>query len=176
MPQEVGLKQWAKRQNPKQQQAVAIAMAHLAELPISETKHGVAVPFPFRDRNEFKQYHSNRELNRRISVAPVVELPMEGLNAIQHSVKPKTVAWYVRNPDREIGRTHPKTGIPNDLPIVIQQAGIRYLFDGHHRATAAYLRGDKQLQVRFVNFDDDAQKPDGSYSKSGSASANTASS
>ncbi len=172
---DAGLKTWAKKANPKAQQASMAAKMALMHLPVSQTKHGVAVPFPFRDREEFKQFHSNKELNQRITNAPVVDMPTEGLNAIQHSVKPKTVAWYIDNPERQEGRVHPKTGIPNDLPIVIQQNGIRYIFDGHHRATAAALKGEKSIQVRFVNFDDDAPKPPGSVSQSASASANTAS-
>lgn len=138
------------------------------QLPPSETGHGVAVPFPFRDRSEYKSLHSNREINQRIRSAPIVDIPMKGLFSVQHSVKPKLVSYYIDHGGPMEGRVHPKTGTPQDYPIILQQNGVRWVYDGNHRTTAAYLRGEKSIQARFVNFDDDPGQP-GSSSRSADA-------
>jgi hypothetical protein len=131
------------------------AEQRLARMPESSTGHGVAVPFPYTDRAAYKDKHSNEEINRRIHSAPVVRVPLRGLHAIQHSVKYGRVLEYLRGEvgDRK-GEVNPKSKTPVDHPIVIQQGGKRYLHDGHHRATAALLRGKTSIKARLVDFDE----------------------
>jgi hypothetical protein len=38
------------------------------------------------------------------------------------------------------------------LPVVVRMTGRDYIADGHHRLSAAYLNGDKQADVRFLDL------------------------
>lgn len=127
----------------------------LAKLPESVTKHGVAVPFPYADREEYKAGHTNREINKAIQRAPVVSVPLRGIYSIQHSVKSDRVKQYLEEPHlRPPAELHPKAHTPVDFPIVIQCGGKRFLHDGNHRCAAAWLSGDKQVNARLVKLDD----------------------
>jgi hypothetical protein len=166
-----GLKDWAQAKNPKEQAARHQAHQALREMPVSETGHGVAVPFPFIDRSIYKAHVSNREMNHRIRLAPHVEIPLKGLMSIQHSVKPRLVDYYIDNPGPDPTRVHPKTGTPTDVPIIVQIGGKMLLYDGNHRTTAAWLRGEKQIVARFVNLDIDPGQGGASSSRDAPASA-----
>lgn len=145
---------WAKRRAPTE-----LAERKLASLPTSSTKRGAAVPFPFADRKVIHDAHSNEEINRRISESGVRDVELSSLHAIQHSVKPNRVDQYLKDPGmRPPGELHEKANTPVDHPIVIRQGGKNYCWDGHHRSTASYLRGDKTIKARFVDFDSDAKK------------------
>lgn len=127
----------------------------LAHAPPSPTGHGALAPFPYADREEYKSKHSNEAINAAIKAAPVVSIPLKGLHAIQHSVKPEQVDRYLHDPTlKYLGEKHPKARTPIDHPIVIQSGGKRYIHDGHHRATSALLRGDREFEARFVNLDE----------------------
>jgi hypothetical protein len=145
----VSLAAWADRKA-----ATGDAEERLARLPTSSTKKGAAVPFPFVDRKVIHDAHTDSEINARISKAPVVDVPLKGLRSIQHSVKPDRVHQYLEDPGlRPPGDVHSKAGTPVDHPIVIVQGGQRILWDGNHRSTASYLRGDKTIRARVVDFD-----------------------
>lgn len=131
---------------------VSRALVKVDLLPQSETGHGLAVPFPFLDRSAIKGRHSNREINAAITAAPKVSVPLDGLHAIQHSVKRAKLVDHLSRPS-EPGTLNPETRTPVDLPIVIQQDGVRYIWDGHHRATVAKLRGLQSVRARLVDFD-----------------------
>jgi hypothetical protein len=145
----VSARDWAAKKVSMQQ-----AQRKLALMPKSETGRGAAVPFPFADRKVIHEAHSNEEINSAIKKAPVVDIPLQGLRAIQHSVKPHRVDQYLRDPGlRPPGDLHNKARTPVDHPIIIQQGGKRYIWDGHHRTTASKLRGDKSVKARLVDFD-----------------------
>ncbi len=130
------------------------AKAKLNELPVSSTNHGVAVPFQVGDKSAYKKHHTNREINEAIAKAPLHNLPLDNLIAIHHSVRPDNVGEYIDDPMRvPLGSRDPKHGGIIDLPIVIQKDGQRFIHDGTHRATAAVLKGEKNIAVRFVDFD-----------------------
>jgi ParB-like chromosome segregation protein Spo0J len=64
------------------------------------------------------------------------------------------VLTFIDRPDSiPPGMQDPKHGGVVDTPIVIHQDGKNYLHDGHHRVTAARLMGDKDIQARYVDFD-----------------------
>lgn len=146
---------WASRRRE-----VDTASERLGQLPESGTGHGAAVPFPFRDRSAYKPSGDrkaarkfNREINRRIQTAPVERVPLRGLHAIQHSVKPARVEQYIRDPELQgHTATHPKAGTPTNYPIVVEKDGIRYIHDGHHRLTAKELEGKGYAKVRLVHL------------------------
>lgn len=126
----------------------------LAKLPESVTRHGVAVPFPYRDRQEYQRGLSNRQINEAIRKAPVERVPLEGLHAIQHSVKAPRVQQYIADPHlMKPGTTNPKSKTPIDVPVVVERDGKRWIHDGHHRLTAEKLRGKTVARVRLVSLD-----------------------
>src|SRR6185369_12143738 len=54
---------------------------------------------------------------------------------------------------------------PSDKPpLVVRMGGRNYVADGHHRAAAAYMNGDKSIDCRFCNLTpvDSAVKSDDS--------------
>ena len=161
------LKQWADSKDPKKQKSLLEAHVKLAQLPDSETRKGKAVPFPFRDRSYYKGIYSNKDINHRIELAPIVEIPLKDLTSAQHSVKERLVSFYIDCPDAKTGSVHPKSGTPTDVPVIMQKDGIRTLYDGNHRTTAAWCRGDKSVHARFVDLDQIAA----GSSESGSGSA-----
>lgn len=145
-----GLSTWARARDPNR----AKAHLRLEQLPESETGKGKAVPFPYLDRSAYKSKHSNREINKAISKAPIRSVPLDQLHAIQHSVKVHRVAEYIDHPHIiPKGTKSPKHGGLVDYPIVIKQDDHLYLHDGHHRCTAALLMGKKTIDARFVDFD-----------------------
>jgi hypothetical protein len=138
---------------------VGRALAAIEHMPTSSTGKGLAVPYPFRDRAPLKAAVSNREMNSLIASAPKRTIPLEGLHAIQHSVSAEKLREHLLHPI-EPGATHPKTGTPVDLPIVVQHEGIRSIWDGHHRLVAAKLRGASSAKVRFVDLDSESGSAD----------------
>ena len=131
------------------------ALVELGRLPDSETGHGAAVPFPFVDRGTYHQGLGNKEINRAIREAPVAEVPLDGLKAIQHSVKKDRVAQYIENPHiMKPGELNPESKTPIDYPVVMERDGVRYIHDGHHRLTAEKLQGKQVGKVRLVKLPD----------------------
>jgi hypothetical protein len=157
----VSLAEWAKRQTDP---SIKTALAKLWALP--EVEHGVEPPFAVGNKGTYHQGHmgpdgKTRHLSKEIRSAPVIQITMAGLRTIQHSVNPQRVEQYLRDPDMRPAQNRGKTsdghGGPVDYPIVVQQGGVRYIHDGHHRLTADKLKGDTYAWVRFVNLD--AEKP-----------------
>lgn len=132
-----------------------VAEERLARMPASATKRGAVVPFPFVDRKVIHDKHSNEEINRRISASPVEDVELRALHSIQHSVKPGRVDQYLKDPGMQApGALHDAAKTPVDYPVVIKQGGKLILWDGNHRSTASYLRGDKTIRARVVDFDE----------------------
>jgi hypothetical protein len=132
------------------------AERRLAQMPVSSTRRGAAVPFPFVDRKVIHDAHTNEEINAAIAAAPVVDVPLRGLYSIQHSVKPDRVDQYIKDPGmRPPGDVHDTARTPTDHPIIVQQGGKKYIWDGNHRSTASYLRGEKTIKARLVDFDEE---------------------
>lgn len=130
------------------------AIVKAENLPDSPTGKGKEVPFPYVDRSVYKSRHSNREINHAIEDAPIEDVKVSDLHAIQHSVKKPRLAEYIRHPDAvPIGTRGPRAGVPTDHPIVIRQDGKMMIHDGHHRCTAAFITGEKTIKARVVDFD-----------------------
>lgn len=147
------LKAWSCSKSPK----LAEAKRQLDAMPAASTGRGVEVPFPYADRSGYKNdpARSNTEMKELIDNAPVKKVPLEGLHAIQHSVQPRQVLSYVREPDMvPPGARDQFHGGPIDLPIIVHKKGTRYIYDGHHRITAAKLTGRSTVEARYVDLDD----------------------
>ena len=119
----------------------------------SERHEGAAEhPFPVADRAGYKAAVglSNGELNERIRQAPVVSIPVAGLVAIQHTVRPERVQQYLDDPMRVPAPGGP---VPTDVPIVVKVDGVKHIHDGHHRSASHVLRGDANMRARYVDLD-----------------------
>src|SRR5277367_6686128 len=86
-----GLGSWVTRRDPDR----GNAQDKLAHLPLSETLHGKAVPFPFADKHAYKKHFSNQQINAAIESASKVDVPLDDLHAIQHSIKDDRVSEYL---------------------------------------------------------------------------------
>jgi hypothetical protein len=146
---------WASKNDPR----VARAKATLATVPVASSKHGASLPWEFVDREAYKENHDDAEINAAIKKAPIVEVRLDELHSIQHSVKAPKVAYYLDHQDMpKAGTLHPKAGTPIDLPVIIEQDGIKYIHDGHHRLMAQWLLGESRAEVRLVDFDAKGKK------------------
>lgn len=154
---------WAQSKTIKTKQALR-DLEDRSKYPDAENKKGMKVPLPYVDRDKaYKAHVADGEMKERIKKAPVTDVPIAGLHAIQHSVKRHRVKRYLEHPELQPdGKTSKEHGGPTDLPIVVQRKGLRVVFDGHHRTTAAILRGADQVRARFVDLDD---KDDGGIKK-----------
>jgi hypothetical protein len=114
----------------------------------------VATPLRFVDRKAYEELVGNRELNALIESAPVIQVPVASLVAIQHTINAERVAQYIQKTNlRRRGMRDPKHGGLVDLPIVVRLGGTSYLHDGHHRLCAAKLLGARLETVRYVDLD-----------------------
>lgn len=114
----------------------------------------VATPLRFVDRKVYEDRIGNRELNALIDAAPVEQVPVASLVAIQHTINAERVAQYVQKINlRRRGTRDPRHGGLIDLPIVVRIGGTNYLHDGHHRVTADKLLGARLVTVRYVDLD-----------------------
>lgn len=137
----------------------AQAQDELRDLPTSDRGYGTEVPFPYAEREAYKQGLSNRGVREAIESAPITRIPIQNLNAIQRTIRARTVREYIEDPDLvPEGTRHARHKGLVDLPIVVQRGGIRYIHDGHHRLTAAKLRGEDAATVRLVDLDETGPK------------------
>jgi hypothetical protein len=132
---------------------VGAALRKLGKLPPSDNGKGATVPFPYRDKTNYKSKHPPGAIRDAIRDAPIKRVDLAGLHAIQQSIQTSVVWKYLEDPDAASGRVNARTKTPSDLPIVVQQDGVRYIHDGHHRLTAEKLRGATTARVRFIDFD-----------------------
>ncbi len=107
---------------------------------------------PYTDRVAYKQDFTDREINDAIRKAAIETIPIQGLRAIQHSVRPERVRQYIDNPNLSAGEKS-EAGTPADVPVVVQYQGNRYIHDGHHRIVAAKLLGDHAIKARLAKLD-----------------------
>lgn len=144
---EMSLAKWSAK---KAKQA---ALEKLDTLP-SYKKGRVLHPFPFESRAPIKDAFSPKEINDAIEAAPTESVPLKKLVSGQHSVTPEHVAAYIEDPDAvRPGEKNPETGVPVDKPIVLKYQDTLHLWDGTHRSTAAFLRGEETISSRLVDLD-----------------------
>jgi hypothetical protein len=130
------------------------AVDRLHQLPPSKSGKGVRVPFPYVSRDSYKSQFSNEEINHLIVSAPRKSVPLSTLHAIQHSVRADRVKEYIKYPEVvPEGAKHALAHTPVDVPIVIHHNGVNLLHDGHHRATASQLSGEKTIEARYIDLD-----------------------
>ncbi len=90
------------------------------------------------------------EMHRLIAAAPVNQVAIANLISNgQRSVDRHRLKHFIRNPGDD-GARHGKAETQN--PIVVRRGDAHVLFDGHHRVTANYLRGETHVEARVVDL------------------------
>jgi ParB-like nuclease domain len=148
----VDVRTWSRNPEPEPQQsaAEAKALARLEELPRSDKPGRRLMPFPIGNDDTYRGI-AHDQMHRLIEAAPVQQVPIAKLVSNgQRSVDRRRVAHFIRNPDDE-GVHHGKA--ETDRPIVVRRGDAQVLFDGHHRLTASYLRGETHVAARVVDLD-----------------------
>lgn len=103
------------------------------------------VPLPFRSRDAaYKSAVEPETLVEAIKGSVYREIPVDQLVSTQHRVNDARVVQFAA------GRPAPK---PKHTPIVVQRHGRYYIHNGHHRATAARLSGEKTIRARLATLD-----------------------
>lgn len=114
----------------------------------------IKVPFPVEDGAAYRTLIRGGGVSQATHKAPLGKLPLKGLTAIQKTVNRERLQAHLRDPNLipkgTLGSGH---GGIIDLPVVVQKSGTYYIHDGHHRATAAFARGDEYLVARLVDLD-----------------------
>jgi hypothetical protein len=150
----VNVSSWAKKGvDPVE----ARALDRLSALKPKDGKPGrVIAPFPKGEDAPYDKVVGHDEMHRLIKHAPLKAVPLASLVTNgQESVRADQVAHYVSNKG-EKGYRHGKAS--TDHPIVVRVGGKDTIFDGHHRATAASLRGEKEIRARYVDLDSRSKK------------------
>jgi hypothetical protein len=115
------------------------------------------VPFPVVDREAYLKAVRGKGIADRVEKAPIKRVPLRSLKAIQKTVNAERLAEHVADPNLipEDARKH-GSGMLTSKPVIVKLAGELHLHDGHHRATAALLRGEDSIKARVVDLDEEA--------------------
>lgn len=123
------------------------------------TSEGTAkVPFPIVGRETYLSKIKGSGIFKRAEDAPKVRVPLDKLTGIQQTVNTERLSKYVDDPKSvKSGTRAPGHGGLIDLPVVVKKDNKLFIHDGHHRLTAAKLRGEPDARVRFVNLDEEEE-------------------
>jgi hypothetical protein len=135
------------------------ALERLEALPESKNKPGrVEHPFPLPEEDSpYDKRMGHKSLQKRIAAAPVRKVPLDKLVSNgQKTVALGRVSKYIADPGAP--GTHQGGHHEVDRPIVVKVGGQDVLYDGHHRATAAWCLGEKDIAAHVVDLDGPAPK------------------
>lgn len=116
------------------------------------------VPFQVVDRAEYlASIKGHGSIAARTHDAPIALVNLRDLHAIQQSINDERLAQHLDAPAGLVppGSRAPGHGGLVDRPVVVKKDGRLFLHDGHHRLTAAHLRGQETAKVRLVDLDGD---------------------
>jgi len=117
-------------------------------------------PFAVVDRTAYLQQIKGAGIFKRADDAPVEDVPLAHLRAVQRTVGADRLAQHVDYPGLiPKGERGEKHGGPVDLPVVVRTGGMDIIHDGTHRSTAAFLRGQPTVRARVVDLDKEGWKP-----------------
>lgn len=131
--------------------------ARKAQLMPGQRDGTVRVPFPTVPHDEYKQAIQGKGIPKRALEAPTQIVPLNSLTGIQRTVNSERLSGYLAGDVKSEGRA-PHSGMPKDLPVVVKMNGKLFLHDGHHRATAALLKGADSIRARVVDLDKETSK------------------
>ncbi len=124
-------------------------------LPPGEKPGTSKVPFPVTDREAYlKAVHEQGSVSAKTHGAPIALVNLKDLHAIQHTVNDERLVQHLEDPHKvPPGTKGSGHGGLVDKPVVVRIGGQLTIHDGHHRLTAASLRGQKTAKVRLVDLD-----------------------
>jgi hypothetical protein len=103
-------------------------------------------------------WRSGREMTREVESSKAQTVELAGLTATQPWVKRELVRAFLENPDLVRHGQRTMGGTLEDLPVVVQHKGKRYIQDGHHRLAAKKLTGQRTALVRIIDMPDGVSK------------------
>ena len=113
-------------------------------------------PFPMAERAVYLAAIRGKGVADRTHTAPVGRIRLDALKGIQLTVNRERLAQHMRDPELvPAGQRAPGHGMRVDLPVVVRVGGHYCIHDGHHRLSAARLRGETSARVRFIDLDAD---------------------
>lgn len=111
-------------------------------------------PFPFEDGDGYRaSIKSFGSIAARTHGAPIALVNLKDLIGIQTSINQQRLVEHIRDPRMNDDRRAPGHGGMIDRPVVVKWGGKLFIHDGHHRLTAAHLRGLETAKVRLVDLD-----------------------
>lgn len=90
----------------------------------------------------------------RTHTAPIALVNISDLVGIQETINEERLGQHLADPRLYAhGTRSPGHGALIDRPIVVRVGGRMFCHDGHHRVTAASLRGADSVKVRYIDLD-----------------------
>lgn len=145
-----GLLDWAHASETAEKRA----SWRLKSLLKGERDGTVRHPFPVTNREDYIAQIKGRGIPKRVDEAPIKSVPLSELHGIQKTVNVERLSQHLEDENLvPEGQRSPHAGMLVDLPVVVKLGGKDYLHDGHHRATAAWVRGERAIGARVVDLD-----------------------
>jgi hypothetical protein len=113
----------------------------------------VKLPIDHIPRAEYRDLIKGHPIASKTHAASVQRVKLKDLKGIQRTVNQERLHAYLENPNltpnnkRAIG-----SGMLIDKPVVVKVGGAMFIHDGHHRITAAHVRGESEIDARVVEL------------------------
>ena len=147
-----GLKTWASAH------ATDPVGTRLKLLTPSLTPGTVQHPFPVESRESYLASIKGAGVFKRAESAPVVRVPLKGLIGVQSTINMERVMQHASDPSKVAPGTRGAHHGLVDHVVLVKKNGKLFIHDGHHRATAAALRGQMDIKARLVDLDAEEKK------------------
>jgi hypothetical protein len=136
----MALGDWAARKSSKN------SRAHERIDDLEPAPRAGRVYHPFQDQVGEKLWRSiegyEQEVARLLKGAKPEPIAIADLTMTQKTVNPDQVHYY-------IGEASPRS------VVVVHMGGEALLYDGHHRVTAEWAKGEDEVEARIVSLDGD---------------------
>jgi hypothetical protein len=116
-------------------------------------------PFRVIDRADYLAQIKGAGIFKRAETAPIEDVQLARLHGVQKTVNAQRLEEHVANPGLTPKGTRGEHGGKVDMPTVVRVNGVDAIHDGHHRASSAFLRGQKSMKARVVDLDKEGWKP-----------------
>lgn len=103
-------------------------------------------PIPYadkKDREAALDYHAKMDYEKKKN-APIENVPIESIRKWQDYIRPETL--------KAIAFGDPNYSSSSDLPRRVRINGNVIVMDGNHRTAVAYMRGDKSVKMRVIEY------------------------
>lgn len=126
----------------------------LRSLLKGERNGTVSHPFHMVDRDDYLTRIKGAGIPKRVEDAPIKTVDLEHLTGIQRTVNAERLQQHIEDEDLlPEGSRSSGAGMLIDMPVIVKHKGVHYIHDGHHRATAAWVRGERAVGARVVDLD-----------------------